>query len=90
MIYLIGGAARVSKSTLCQKFSERHGFGWISTDILYDTLRVKGEDGMMNEWNAAPEAIADWFYPYLQRFIWGIVTVQPKELIRTQTNGNAQ
>jgi 2-phosphoglycerate kinase len=34
MIYLIGGAPRVGKSTLCQQVSAKLGIGWISTDLL--------------------------------------------------------
>ena len=75
MIYLIGGAPRVGKTTLSQQFSSQLKVGWISTDILHDILRFKNGDGPEYEWNATPEAIAmtaEWFYPYLKRFVWGI------------------
>lgn len=75
MIYLIGGAPRVGKSILCQQVSAKLKVGWISTDLLVELLRVKKEEGVKVEWNAAPEAIvadAEWFFPYFERFIWGV------------------
>jgi len=38
-------------------------------------LRVKNEAGIKATWDAAPAAIranADWFFPYLERFVWGV------------------
>lgn len=74
MIYLIGGAPRAGKSILCQQFAAELKIGWISTDLLMELLRVKNDRGVKAEWNANPEAIianAEWFYPYLERFVWG-------------------
>jgi|SRR5688572_7273910 len=75
MIYLIGGAPRAGKSILCQQIAAKLRVGWISTDLLMELLRLKKEAGVKTEWNAAPEAItanAEWFFPYLARFIWGV------------------
>src|SRR4051812_6524231 len=75
MIYLLGGAPRAGKSTLCQLTSAKMKIGWISTDLLVDLLRVKNDEGVNSEWNASPEAImatAEWFFPYLERFVWGV------------------
>ena len=75
MIYLIGGAPRVGKSILCQQVAVRLGLGWISTDVLEDLLRFKQVEGIKTTWDASPEAItaaAEWFYPCLERFVWGI------------------
>jgi 2-phosphoglycerate kinase len=41
MIYLIGGAPRTGKTILAQRISARLGIGWISTDLLMESLRVK-------------------------------------------------
>jgi 2-phosphoglycerate kinase len=74
VIYLIGGAPRVGKSILSQQVSAKLKVGWVSTDLLMELLRVKHEEGVKTEWNAAPEAItanAEWFFPYLERFVWG-------------------
>lgn len=75
MIYLVGGAPRAGKSILGQRISAELKIGWISTDLLMELLRVKNDEGVKVEWNAAPETIAaaaEWFFPYLERFIWGV------------------
>lgn len=74
MIYLIGGAPRTGKSTLCHQFAAEQKIGWISTDMLIDLLRFHRVEGIKTEWNASPKAIAanaEWFFPTLERFIWG-------------------
>jgi hypothetical protein len=73
--YMIGGAPRTGKSILGQRFAAKRGIGWISTDLLMELLRVKDEEGVKVDWNAASEAIAKnakWFFPYLERFNWSI------------------
>ena len=75
MIYLIGGAPRAGKTILGQQISRELRIGWVSTDLLLTLLRVTYVEGMKTEWNAAPEAItanATWFFPYLERFVWGV------------------
>lgn len=74
MIYLVGGAPRAGKSILAQQVAANLKIGWISTDLLVDLLRVHDET-LQAEWNAKPEAIraaAEWFFPYLERFVWGV------------------
>jgi 2-phosphoglycerate kinase len=78
MIYLIGGAPRVGKSVLCQQFAAKLCAGWISTDLLVDQLRMKGVAGVKSTWDATPEAIsrdAEWFFPCLERFVWGASSI---------------
>lgn len=75
MIYLIGGAPRVGKSILGQQLAVKLKISWISTDILVELLKAKNVEGTKAEWNAAPEAIAahaDWFFPCLERFVFGV------------------
>src|SRR5436305_14421077 len=75
MIYLVGGAPRAGKSILGQRLYTTLKVGWVSTDLLMELLRVANAAGRKMEWNAAPEAIteaAEWFFPYLERFIWGV------------------
>jgi hypothetical protein len=75
MMYLIGGAPRVGKTILAQQLCTSLKVGWISTDLLMDLLRVANAPGHKMKWDAAPEAItaaAEWFFPYLERFIWGV------------------
>jgi hypothetical protein len=84
MIYLIGGAPRAGKSILGQRVAARLGVGWVSTDLLMELLRVKQEAGVKTEWDAAPDAIlasADWFFPYLERFVWGASSLAEHYLV---------
>lgn len=84
MIYIIGGAPRSGKSILSQRLSAKLKIGWISTDLLEELLRVSKAEGVKYEWNASPEAImaaADWFYPYLERFTWGISSLADNYVI---------
>jgi hypothetical protein len=58
--------------------------GWVSTDLLVDLLRVKNEEGVWVEWNATPDAIvasAEWFFAYLERFIWGVNSLSENYVI---------
>jgi hypothetical protein len=83
MIYLVGGAPRVGKSILGQQVSANLQIGWVSTDVLAGLLRVK-DDGVKAEWNADPDAIAataEWFFPYLERFVWGVSSLAENYLI---------
>ncbi len=75
MIYFVGGAPRVGKSILAQRAAANLRIGWISTDLLEEMLRARNTADTKVEWNAVPEAIAssaESFYPYLERFVWGI------------------
>jgi hypothetical protein len=75
MIYLIGGAPRAGKSILAQKLCTILKVGWVSTDLLMELLRVQDAAGHKVKWDATPQAIttnAEWFSPYLERFIWGV------------------
>ena len=84
MIYLVGGAPRAGKSILGQQLAAKLNAGWISTDILMTLLSTKKEEGAKTEWNADPEAItanATWFFPYLERFIWGVTSMAEQYVI---------
>lgn len=84
MIYLIGGAPRAGKSILGQQVSAKLKIGWISTDLLVELLKVKNVKGVVTEWDATPEAIiatAEWFFPCLERFIWGVNSLAESYLI---------
>lgn len=84
MIYLIGGAPRAGKSLLGQRLCTTLKVGWVSTDLLIELLRVKNAAGIKVAWNASPEAIkanAEWFFPYLERFIWGVSSLTDQYVI---------
>ena len=75
MIFFVGGAPRTGKTILGQHISAKLKIGWISTDLLWEVLKVKNEEAANVDWNAAPEVItrrADWFFPCLERFVWGV------------------
>ncbi|EFH82105.1 hypothetical protein [Ktedonobacter racemifer] len=75
MIYFIVGAPRAGKSLLSQRLCTTLKVGWVSTDLLMELLRVANAAGRKMKWDAAPEAIttnAQWFFPYLERFVWGV------------------
>ena len=75
MIYLVGGAPRAGKSILGQQVAVKLKSSWISTDVLRDLLKVKKDEGPKVEWSPGPATIAanaEWFFPYLERFIWGV------------------
>ena len=84
MIYLIGGAPRVGKSILCQQLAATLKIGWISTDLLVQVLLVQNTEGIKHEWDANRQAIAanaEWFFPYLDRFIWGVGSMAERYVI---------
>ncbi|MFN8444801.1 MAG: hypothetical protein U0175_28705 [Caldilineaceae bacterium] len=84
MIYFIGGAPRVGKSSLTQRLAAKLQIGWISTDLLIDILRTKGDVTIKQQWDAAPEAIkaaAEFFFPYLERFVWGVNSMADSYII---------
>jgi 2-phosphoglycerate kinase len=84
VIYLVGGAPRAGKSILGQQVAANMKIGWVSTDLLYTILRMTDVKGIKTEWNATPEAItanAEWFFPYLERFVWGVASLAENYLI---------
>lgn len=84
MIYLIGGAPRAGKSILGQQVAANLQIGWISTDLILTLLRMTKVEGIKTEWSVAPEAItanAEWFFPYLARFVWGVSSLAENYLI---------
>ena len=84
MLYLIGGAPRVGKTILAQQLCTTRSVGWISTDLLTDLVRVATAPERTMTWDASPEAItagADWFFPYLERFLWGVSSLSDQYVI---------
>ena len=75
MIYFVGGAPRAGKTILGQQISTKLSVGWVSTDLLLTLLHMTKVEGIRTEWNAAPKAItanAEWFFPYLEKLVWGV------------------
>jgi hypothetical protein len=74
MIYLVGGAPRTGKSILAQRTAATLATSWISTDVLKEVLRVQTPGIPGIHWNehATIAPTADWFFPYLECFIWAV------------------
>jgi hypothetical protein len=83
MIYLVGGPPRVGKSILSQQTATKLTISWISTDILKELLRVQSTNVMGMRWNESTTitATAEWFFPYLERFIWGVSSMVEHYLV---------
>ncbi len=85
MIYLVGGAPRAGKSILGQRVAQRARIGWVSTDVLRSVLLGAGlKQEEAEAWDASPDAVAraaDWFFPHLERFAWGIGSLADSYLI---------
>lgn len=65
MIYLIGGAFRIGKTTLAKRILKEKGIPYISTDILRNSLyKYLGKD-FPKKWVDRPAE----FWPYLSDFI---------------------
>lgn len=65
MIYLIGGAFRIGKTTLAKRILKEEGIPYISTDILRNSLyKFLGRD-FPKKWVDRPAE----FWPYLSDFI---------------------
>jgi 2-phosphoglycerate kinase len=78
MLYFVGGAPRVGKTILAQQLCAHLGVGWLSTDLLLTLLDMTNVEGIKAGWNAAPHAIttnAEWFFPYLERVVWGVTSL---------------
>ena len=75
MRYFVGGALRAGKTILGHQIASNLRIGRISTDLLLTLLGMTNVAGIKTEWNATPEALtanAEWFFPYLERFVWGV------------------
>jgi hypothetical protein len=84
MISFIGGAPRAGKSTLALRLCSNAHVGWVSTDLLMELLKVANAAGRKMKWDATPEAIsahAEWFFPYLERFVWGVSSLADQYMI---------
>jgi hypothetical protein len=80
VIYLVGGAPRAGKSVLGQRVAQRLNIGWVATDVLRTLVKGEGDE----RWDASPEAItrvADFFFPYLEKFVGGMSSCAEHYLI---------
>ncbi len=66
MIYLIGGAARVGKTTLAKMIMERKKIPFVSTDMLWPAFKDSQPE---KKWQTGWEHIPDQFFSFLRIFI---------------------
>jgi hypothetical protein len=82
MIYLIGGAARVGKTTLAKMILKRQGIPFDSTDMLWWALKEsEPKRNWKSEWEAAP----DQFFPYLHAYINHAIKTLPDYVVEGDT-----
>jgi hypothetical protein len=56
----------------------------LTIGLLLALLGMTKAEGIKTEWSAAPKAItasAEWFFPYLERFIWGVSSMAEQYII---------
>jgi hypothetical protein len=73
MIYLIGGAPRVGKTTLARMLLERKGVPFIPADVLANALSKTYPElevgfGSFGRWDQIPEK----FYPFFRKVVRGL------------------
>ena len=83
MIHLIGGAPRVGKTLLAERVARKLGAGWISTDVLRTTIQVGVPDLTHIDWGDVSGIArhAERFFPYLERFTWGVASLRSPYVI---------
>jgi len=83
VIHVIGGAPRVGKTLLAERVARELGASWISTDVLRTTIQVGVPDLTHIEWgdvSGIPQH-AERFFPYLERFMWGVASLRSPYVI---------
>jgi hypothetical protein len=83
LIHLIGGAPRVGKTALAERVARDLGASWISTDVLRTTIEVGVPDLTHIDWGdvAGVPRHAERFFPYLERFVWGVASLKAAHVI---------
>lgn len=83
MIHLIGGPPRVGKTLLAERVARDTGASWISTDVLRTAIAAGVPDLTHIVWGdvAGVEEHARRFFPYLERFVWGIASLRAPYVI---------
>src|SRR5438093_683606 len=80
---LIGGAPRVGKTLLAERVAQDLHASWISTDVLSTVIRVGVPDLTRIDWGNVNTIAAhtERFFPYLERFIWGVTSLRAPYVI---------
>ncbi len=69
-MYLVGGPARVGKSSLAQRMLRSDGIAWFPTDVLRTVLRrVLPELDELDQGNVPAEAVSELMYPHIEQAV---------------------
>jgi hypothetical protein len=69
-VYLVGGPARVGKSSLAQRLLLGDGVPWLPTDVLRTVLRrVLPQLDELDQGNVSAAAVGELMYPYIARAV---------------------
>ena len=69
-VYLVGGPARVGKSSLAQRLLLSDGIPWFPTDVLRTVLReVLPELGALDQGNVSATAMSELMYPHIEKAV---------------------
>jgi hypothetical protein len=68
VIYLVGGAPRVGKSSLAQRLLLTDGIPWLPTDVVRTVVRrVAPEVDAIDQDPVDPDALAEVMYPHIEQ-----------------------
>jgi hypothetical protein len=68
VLYLVGGAPRVGKSSLAQRLLEADGIPWLPTDVIRTVLRrVLPQLDVIDEDPVDAAVLAEFMYPYIEQ-----------------------
>jgi hypothetical protein len=69
-VYLVGGPARVGKSSLAQRLLLSDGIPWLPTDVLRTVLRrVVPELDELDQGNASATVVSELMYPHIEQAV---------------------
>jgi hypothetical protein len=69
-VYLVGGPARVGKSSLAQRLLRGDGIAWLPTDVLRTVLRrVLPQLDDLDQGDVPAAAVSELMYPHIERAV---------------------
>ena len=69
-VYLVGGPARVGKSSLAQRLLRNDGIAWLPTDVLRTVLRaVLPQLDDLDQGDVSAAAVGELMYPYIEQAV---------------------
>lgn len=69
-VYLVGGPARVGKSSLAQRLLRSDGIAWLPTDVLRTVLRkVLPQLDDLDQGDVSAAAVSELMYPHIEQAV---------------------